>query len=230
VGALDAEEGIRKAKEMNPFAITLDISLHQKDGWEVLSHLKTDPTTRNIPIIMLSIIDNKKLGFSLGAFDYLVKPFQKEAIMEALGRIPGDRAQRVLVVDDEPAAVDLLMQILQDEGYQVKGTYSGEEALQALNATSQDIILLDLLMPDMDGFEVIHRVKANTEWMDIPIIVVTAKYLTGSDREFLYRSVDKIIQKSGLTSEDLVKQIQTLLREHDASRKENGLHEENIGR
>jgi signal transduction histidine kinase/CheY-like chemotaxis protein len=217
VGALNAEEGIRKAKEIHPFAVTLDILMPQKDGWGVLSDLKADPATRDIPIIVLSIIDNKELGFSLGAFDYLVKPLEKEAIMAALQRIPGVPAKRVLVVDDEPAAVDLLTQILQEEGYQVKGTYSGEEALRALDASPQDIILLDLLMPEMGGFEVIQRVKANPRWRDIPIIVVTAKDLTDSDWGFLHRSVDRIIQKSGLARESLMKEVQSLLREHDAS-------------
>jgi CheY-like chemotaxis protein len=121
------------------------------------------------------------------------------------------------VVDDEPATVDLLTQILQDEGYQVKGTYGGEEALSALDASPQDIILLDLLMPVMDGFEVIQRVKANPKWKDIPIIVVTAKDLTDSDWGFLRRSVDRIIQKSGLARESLMKEVRSLLREHDAS-------------
>ena len=209
-------DGIREAVDGSPFAITLDILMPQKDGWEVLSHLKADPETRDIPIIVLSIIDNKALGFSLGAFDYLVKPFGKEAIMAALQRIPGVPAKNVLVVDDEPAAVDLLTQILQDEGYLVKGACSGEEALRALEVAPQDIIFLDLLMPEMDGFEVIRRVEANSRWRDIPIIVVTAKDLTDSDQRFLQRSVDKIIQKSGLTSENLMKEVQSLLREHDA--------------
>jgi CheY-like chemotaxis protein len=115
VGALNADEGIQKAKKIHPFAVTLDILMPQKDGWGVLSDLKADPATRDIPIIVLSIIDNRELGFSLGAFDYLLKPFEKEAIMAALQRIPGAPAKRVLVVDDEPAAVDLLTQILQDE-------------------------------------------------------------------------------------------------------------------
>ena len=226
VGALNAEEGIRRAKEIHPFAVTLDILMPQKDGWGVLSDLKADPATRDIPIIVLSIIDNKELGFSLGAFDYLLKPFEKEAIMAALHRIPGMAAKRVLLVDDEPAAVDLLTQILEDEGYQVKGTYSGEEALRALDASPQDIILLDLLMPEMDGFEVIQRVKANPRWRDIPIIVVTAKDLSDSECGFLCRSVDRIMQKAGLARETLMKEVQSLLREHAAPRKEDIIHEE----
>jgi CheY-like chemotaxis protein len=113
--------------------------------------------------------------------------------------------------------VDLLTQILQDEGYVVKGTYSGEEALRALAAAPQDIILLDLLMPEMDGFEVIQRVKADPRWRDIPIVVVTAKDLTDAEWEFLHQSVDRIIQKSGHAKESLMQEVQSLLREHGAS-------------
>jgi signal transduction histidine kinase/CheY-like chemotaxis protein len=217
VGALNAEEGIQKAKDIHPFAITLDIMMPQRDGWEVLSHLKADRATRDIPIIVLSIIDNKELGFSLGAFDYLVKPFDKEATLAVLQRIPRNHGKRVLVVDDEADAVDLLTQILQDEGYVVKGTYSGEEALRALEAAPQDIILLDLLMPEMDGFEVIQRVKADPRWRDIPIVVVTAKDLTDAEWGFLHQSVDRIIQKSGHARESLMQEVQSLLREHGAS-------------
>jgi len=229
VGALTADEGIQKAAEIMPFAITLDILMPKKDGWEVLNHLKTDPATRNIPVIVLSIIDNKELGFSLGAFDYLVKPLEKDTILSALQRIPDIPAKRVLVVDDEPSAVDLLTQILQDEDYQVKGTYSGEEALRVLEAAPQDIIILDLLMPEMDGFEVIQKIKANASWKNIPIIVVTAKDLSDTDWEFLQQSVDRIIQKSGLSEQNLMNEVQELLREHDAFRKEKHIHEEDPG-
>ena len=229
VGALSADEGIQKAAEIKPFAITLDILMPKKDGWEVLNHLKADPATRDIPVIVLSIIDNKELGFSLGAFDYLVKPLEKEAILSALQRIPDIPGRRVLVVDDEPNTVDLLAQILQDEGYQVKGAYNGKEALHVLESTPQDIILLDLLMPDMDGFEVIQKIKANQSWRHIPIIVVTAKDLSDADWEFLRQSVDRIIQKSGLSEKNLMNEIQGLLIEHDAFNKEKHNHEKNPG-
>ena len=229
VGALSADEGIQKAMGIQPFAITLDILMPKKDGWEVLNRLKADPSTRDIPVIVLSIIDNKELGFSLGAFDYLVKPLEKEAILSVLRRIPDIPAKRVLVVDDEPNAVDLLTQILQDEGYQVKGAYSGEEALRVLEATPQDIIILDLLMPEMDGFEVIQKVKANSGWRNIPIIVVTAKDISNTDWEFLQQRVDRIIQKSGLSEKNLMNEVQSLLREHDAFRKEKYIHEEDPG-
>jgi signal transduction histidine kinase/DNA-binding response OmpR family regulator len=230
VGALSGEEGIRKAKEMKPFAITLDILMPHKDGWEVLNDLKVDPVTRHIPIIVLSIIDDRQLGFSLGASDYLVKPIEKDTILAALERTTGAPTNRVLVVDDEPAAVDLITQLLEDEGYQIKGVSSGEEALRALEAEAPDIILLDLLMPEMDGFEVIERIKANPGWKDIPIVVVTAKDLTDSDWQFLRQRVDKIIRKSGLDRETLVGEVQGLLREYTASRKGGSAQKEDPGR
>jgi signal transduction histidine kinase/CheY-like chemotaxis protein len=229
VGALSGEEGVRKAKEIQPLAITLDILMPHKDGWEVLNGLKADPATRDIPIIVLSIIDNRELGFSLGASDYLVKPIEKGTILAALQRATRVATNHVLVVDDEPAAVDLITQLLQEEGYQVRGVYSGEEALRSLEAEVPDIILLDLLMPGMDGFEVIQRLKANQDWKDIPIVVVTAKDLTESDWEFLRQRVNKIIRKSGLDQQTLVGEIQGLLRNY-TSRKEGATHEEDPGR
>ena len=220
VGALSGDEGVRKARELQPFAITLDILMPHKDGWEVLNDLKADPATRHIPVIVLSIIDNRELGFSLCAFDYLVKPFDKATILSALQRASRAPTNRVLVVDDEPDAVNLITQLLEDEGYQIKGAYSGEEAFHALEDEVPDIILLDLLMPQMDGFDVIQRIKTNPDWSDIPIVVVTAKDLTDADWEFLRQRVDKIIRKTGLDRETLIREVQDLLREHAASRKE----------
>ena len=220
VGALSGEEGVKKAKEVKPYAITLDIMMPHKDGWEVLNELKADPTTRHIPIIVLSIVDNRELGFSLGAFDYLVKPFDKATILAALERAPGVKPNRVLVVDDEPSAVDLITQLLEDDGYHIKGVHSGEEALRSLNEEVPDVILLDLLMPEMDGFEVIQRIREKPTWKDVPIVVVTAKDLTDRDWEFLRQRVDKIIRKSGLEREKLVREVRQLLRKHGNSGKE----------
>lgn len=215
VGAMSADEGIQKAREIKPYAITLDILMPKKDGWEVLNCLKADPATRDIPVLVVSNIDNKGLGMSLGAFDYIVKPLEKEAILSALNRIPVVEGKDVLVVDDEAPAVDLLSQILQEEGYNVKGVYSGKAALRVLETKPQDIILLDLLMPEMDGFEVIQKIKANQDWRNIPIIVVTAKDLTDKEWNILNQSVDSIIQKSGLSEDRLMDEIQSLLRKYD---------------
>ena len=229
VGALSGDEGVRKAKELKPFAITLDILMTHKDGWKVLNELKADPATRHIPIIVLSILDNMELGFNLGTFDYLVKPFDKATILSALQRASRHPSKRVLVVDDEPDTVNLIMQLLEDEDYQIRGVYNGEEVFHALEDEVPDIILLDLLMPEMDGFEVIQRIKTNPDWSDIPIIVVTAKDLTDADWMSLRQRVDKIIRKSGLVRETLAKEVRNLLRKHAASSKEDASHEGDPG-
>jgi signal transduction histidine kinase/DNA-binding response OmpR family regulator len=220
MGALGGEAGIKKAREFQPFAIILDILMSEKDGWDVLNELKADPGTRHIPIIVLSIVDNRELGFSLGAFDYLVKPFDKATILAALERAPGAKPNRVLIVDDEPSAVDLITQLLEEDGYRIRGVHSGDEALRSLEKELPDVILLDLLMPGMDGFEVIQRIKEKPEWRDIPIVVITAKDLTEADFKFLRQRVDKIIRKSGLDRQKLVGEVQQLLREHAGSGKE----------
>jgi signal transduction histidine kinase/CheY-like chemotaxis protein len=221
VGALSADEGIRKAKEIHPFAITLDILMPHKDGWGVLRELKADPATRDIPIIVLSIIENKQLGYSLGAFDYLLKPMEKDAIIGALQRIIVHPAKRALVVDDDRDAIGMLTQILQDEGHSVTVAFNGAEALGALEAMPMDIILLDLVMPEIDGFEVIQRVKQNPMWKDIPIIVLTAKDLTDMDWRVLQQSVNRIMQKSSMAEENLISEVRGLLREHEVVTKEN---------
>ena len=144
----------------------------------------------------------------------------KATILAALERAPGSTPSRVLVVDDEPDTVDLITQLLEDEGYQIRGANSGEEAFKAMEEQLPDMILLDLLMPEMDGFEVTQRIKQNPDWEDIPIVVVTAKDLTEADFEFLRQRVDKIIRKSGLDREKVVGEVQQLLKEHGGSGKE----------
>ena len=217
VGALSADEGIRKAKEIRPFAITLDILMPHKDGWGALRELKADPATRDIPIIVLSIIENKQLGYSLGAFDYLLKPIDKDAILGALQRVRTAPAKRALVVDDDPNAVSMLTQILQDEGHSVTAAFNGAEAVRALSDAPADIILLDLVMPEMDGFDTIQRLKENAAWKDIPIIVLTAKDLTETEWGTLQQGVDRIIRKSGMAGESVVAEVRALLHEHESS-------------
>src|SRR6266571_2301272 len=154
VGALSGQEGLQKARQLRPFAITLDIMMPNKDGWEVLHELKADPATKDIPIIVVSIVDNRELGYRLGASDYLLKPFDRDAVVAALARIAPHHG-RLLVVDDDPQVVDMVRQLLEGEPYQVEAAGDGQEALEAISRRRPDVILLDLLMPRMDGFTVI---------------------------------------------------------------------------
>jgi CheY-like chemotaxis protein len=229
VGALSGDEGIRKAKEIHPFAITLDILMPHKDGWAVLKELKAEPETRDIPIIVVSMIEDKQRGFSLGAFDYLLKPIEKGTIKGALQRITAHSAKRVLDVDDDRDAIGLVTQILQDEGHSVLAASNGSEALHTLEATQVDIILLDLVMPEMDGFEVIQRVKENSMLKDIPVIVLTGKDLTEMDYGALQQSVIRIIQKSGVSAEALITEVRDILRTHEIQAEESHIHEKGAG-
>jgi len=211
VGALSAEEGVRKARELRPFAITLDILMPGTDGWEVLHQLKADPATRDIPVVVLSIVDNKDLGYHLGASDYLIKPVDRDAILSALARIHRDRGS-ILVVDDDPSVADMVRQLLEGEPYLIAAAADGEQALEAIAHQQPGVILLDLLMPRMDGFELLKRLKEEASYRHIPVIVLTAKLLTNGERDGLKQGVLSVIEKLGLDRETLIGQISAALQ------------------
>jgi signal transduction histidine kinase/CheY-like chemotaxis protein len=211
VGAASGEEGLQQARALRPLAITLDILMPQKDGWQILHELKADAATRNIPVIVLSIIDNKDLGYRLGAFDYLLKPFDREAILAALAHIPPQQG-RLLVVDDDPQVVDLVRQLLEGEPYEVIAATDGQEALEAIAQKRPDIILLDLLMPEIDGFAVIEHLQQDPQHRQIPVIVLTAKTLTAAEQAMLEQSVRTVIQKRGLDRDTLIQELRSLLQ------------------
>jgi PAS domain S-box-containing protein len=210
VGATNGEEGLQQARALRPLAITLDILMPHKDGWQLLHELKTDATTRDIPIIVLSIVDNKALGYQLGAFDYLLKPFDREAILAALTRIPPQRG-RLLVVDDDVQIVDLVRQFLEGEPYEVMAAADGQEALEAISQQQPDILLLDLLMPRLDGFAVIERLRQDAQYHQLPIIVLTAKTLTAAEYARLEQSVRTVIQKQGWDRDTLMQELWGIL-------------------
>jgi CheY-like chemotaxis protein/anti-sigma regulatory factor (Ser/Thr protein kinase) len=211
VGAAGGEEGLRKARELRPLAITLDILMPHKDGWQTLHELKANPATRDIPVIVLSIVDNKDLGYRLGAFDYLLKPFDRETILATLAHIPPHQG-RLLVVDDDPQVVDLVRQLLEGEPYEIAAVTDGQEALEAIAEKRPDVILLDLLMPRMDGFGVIDRLQQDPQSRQIPVIVLTAKALTVTERVALDQTARTVIQKRGLDRDTLLQELRGLLR------------------
>ena len=210
VGAANGSEGLLKARELRPFAITLDILMPHTDGWQVLHELKNDDATRDIPIIVLSVVDQKELGYRLGAFDYLMKPIDREVLLAALARISPQRG-RLLIVDDDPLVVDLMRQFLEDEDYDIEAAMDGQEALEAIARQRPDVIFLDLLMPRLDGFGVIEQLRIDPDHCDIPIIVLTAKTLTEAERTLLQQSVLKVIEKRGLEPDALLREIRNAL-------------------
>ena len=210
VGARDGEEGINKARALRPDSIVLDIIMPRKDGWQVLHELKADPSTRDIPIVLLSVVDQKNLGYRLGAADYLVKPFEREALLTTLSRTAG-HCGRLLVVDDDPNVADMVRQLLEGEACTIDVARDGREALRAIAERPPDAVLLDLLMPGLDGFAVLEQLQADPGRRDIPVIVLTAKELTPEESALLERRTLAVVEKRGLERNALLQEVRRAL-------------------
>jgi PAS domain S-box-containing protein len=214
IGTRNGQEGMHMAREQQPRAILLDIILPGADGWQVLHDLKEDPATANIPVILLTIVDKKALGFRLGAAAYLLKPLDPAAVRDALNRVivPNDRPQKhVLVVDDDPNIADMLRQFLPESEFKLDSALDGIAGLQAIEANRPDIILLDIIMPRLDGFGVIENLRANPQTRDLPIIVISAKELTEAESARLKETVAFVMQKQGFQGEKLIQEINSAL-------------------
>ncbi len=208
--ASNAAEAVAKARELRPAAITLDILMPGNGGWEALYRLRNDPVTAAIPVIIVSIVDQKRMGFALGAAEYFVKPVQKEALIGAIRErltLSADRPHTILVVDDELDTLHFLSEALDSAGYSSLVAQSGKEALEILWRTRVDAILLDLLMPEMDGFEVLRQIRENPRLRELPIFVLTAKDLTDADIEVLTRDTSGFFRKAHPWKEDLLAQL-----------------------
>jgi signal transduction histidine kinase/DNA-binding response OmpR family regulator len=213
IGAQDAVEALRLAWEEHPYAITLDINMPEEDGWTVLRALKEDKATQEIPVIICSVIQDEDTGFSLGAADYLTKPISQETLLASLVRLHRT-VRRIIVVDDDPVVLAAMSNILQETGrYQVIPLATGEEGLQAVQEQFPDLIILDLLLPGIDGFEVLARLKADRRTRAIPIVVITAKELTAEEEDHLKGQMDALLHKGVFTTADLLADIARVLRE-----------------
>lgn len=194
--ASDGQTGVKIAAEEKPDIITLDVIMPNSDGWSVLSELKANPDTMDIPVVMLTIIENKKLGFSLGASEYLTKPIDRKRLVSSIQRLLGPESDAtVLVVEDDPDTRTLLTRILTEKGLKIMEAENGKVALQRLNEERPSLVLLDLMMPEMDGFEFAEIFRRNPDWSDIPIVVVTAKTLTTAEKQRLEGWVDALYSK-----------------------------------
>jgi PAS domain S-box-containing protein len=201
-------EALRMAGELKPVAITLDILLPEVDGWEVLNRLKADEATQNIPVVVVSVVDNPSLGRALGAFDYFVKPVDGKALLSRLGqytfttKVKSEQV-RVLVVDDEPANLDLLEALLTPAGFGVLRAGSGREGIDMAISEMPSLILLDLMMPELTGFDVVEALRAKEATREIPIMVLTAKTLTEDDKTALNGQVAAIFQRNSVAGTEL---------------------------
>jgi CheY-like chemotaxis protein len=201
VSAASGEEAIRLAHALHPAAITLDMLLPDRDGLLILAQLKSNPDTRGIPVVVVSVTDRRELGFSLGAADWLVKPIQRSALLAALQRTlraPSSTAKpSILVVDDEPATVEYLSELLRQRGFAVLPATGGRAGIDLALSQHPDLILLDLMMPEVNGFDVVRALREDPGARDIPILILTAMDLTRADGERLGSSVQAIVAKGG---------------------------------
>jgi len=210
--ASSGDEGLRLARELDPLLITLDVLMPGKDGWAVLREMKADPRLRDIPVVMISMADGSEMGFALGATDYLTKPVDREhlhALLRRYGVAP--ISGQVLVVDDDTETRGLLRRILEKEQYLVAEASHGGEALDRVRERVPDLIVLDLMMPVMDGFEFTTELRKVEAWRDVPVIVTTAKDLTVEDRAALSGVVEAILQKNASSLEQLMAQVRDTL-------------------
>ena len=196
VAAHGGQEGLRLVRELRPAAVTLDIMMPDLDGWTVLAAIKGDPELAGIPVVLMSIVDQKNRGYALGAADYLVKPVDRSKLVETLRSICGSTAGHALLVDDDEVVRRGVRQALEPIGWKVSEAENGQVAVDSLTAARPDVIILDLMMPKMDGFEFMDELRRRPAWQDIPVVVITAKDLTEEDRDRLNGGVERIIHKS----------------------------------
>jgi signal transduction histidine kinase/CheY-like chemotaxis protein/HAMP domain-containing protein len=217
VSAEGGREGLRLARELNPAAITLDVMMPDLDGWTVLAAIKGDPDLAHIPVVMMTILDEKNRGFSLGATDYLVKPIDQDALIQVLRQVASVPVSRILIVDDDEIARHSIKIALENIGWHAAEAVNGRAALDAIDQAQPDAILLDLMMPEMDGFEFLDELRRKAEWRGIPVIVITARDLTEEDRTRLNGGIARVIQKRG-RDEMLREVLDSLGRVIDRSR------------
>jgi signal transduction histidine kinase/CheY-like chemotaxis protein len=198
VGARDGEEGLDTVRRLSPAGVILDILLPGMDGWEVLARLKADPQTVPIPVIVVSMLDERGRGFALGAAEYLVKPVGKEQLLAAVYRAAAmpERKHTVVAIDDDPLAVELARASLEPAGWTVLGAATGQEGLALIRERQPSVVLLDLLMPGMDGFEVVEALRADPDTKSIPVVILTSKSMTRQDKERLRGRITYVARKA----------------------------------
>jgi len=218
--ARTGEDGLRLARQLRPQAITLDVMMPSMDGWTVLGRLKNDPATADIPVVMLTIVDNRNLGFAMGAAEYLTKPIDRERLAQVLLRYRTEDHNEALVVEDEPDSREVMRRMLETEGWKVREARNGREALTELSRSVPSVLLLDLMMPEMDGFELLEEIEKKPQWKDLPVLVVTARELSAEDRARLDGHVDRVLRKEPYGNPELIDQVARIVAARVGSRRD----------
>jgi len=216
--AASGRQAINYARTHPILAITLDVIMPEMDGWEVLTQLKEDPKTAEIPVIIVSVSDDRSTGFALGAVGYVNKPLDRAQLIEEIGKIHHTKPSSVILVDDNETELNQAALWLTREGIQVTAAGSGEQCLDLLESNTPDMMVIDLMMPGMNGFELIKAVRANPETAGIPILVLTAKDLTPKEKKILEKNASSIMLKTPEFTEQLFEQVNTVLKNAIAPR------------
>jgi PAS domain S-box-containing protein len=211
IAASSGEQGLRMAREFRPDLITLDLLMPDMTGWDVLKTIKTDPQLRHIPVVVVSIVARENRGKILGAVDVLEKPLAREELLAVLQRTLSTE-RKLLVVDDDEDALRLIAAYLSGEGYEIRTAGNGREALDLLTPFSPDLVILDLMMPVMDGMEFLDTIRADSRYRHLPVIIVTAKVLSPEEVRRLSADTQSILKKAELLEEDLKSVLQELLQ------------------
>jgi DNA-binding response OmpR family regulator len=198
--AADGDQGLVEARQSPPAAIVLDVILPGLDGWDVLRQLKTDERLREIPVIIVTVVDEREVGLALGAADYLVKPVERSALLACLTRISRPTAGRtapirVLAVDDDPATLDMIAASLGPSGFDVIRASGGRRGLDLARSDAPDLVICDLLMPDLDGFGVVAELSADPATRHLPILILTAHELSAADKTRLNGKILGVVAK-----------------------------------
>jgi signal transduction histidine kinase/CheY-like chemotaxis protein len=211
ITANDGKAGLEIARKQNPAAITLDVMMPGMDGWSVLTALKSDPATASIPVIMMTMLQDRHLGFTLGASEFLTKPVDQDRLRQAVSAYCGHPTAYALVVEDDISSRQLLCRTLESEGIRVHEAENGNAALERIAVETPAVILLDLMMPVMDGFEFVRALRQDRRFASIPIIVLTAKDLNAEERARLADGVQDVIAKSAVDRQELLSEITNIL-------------------
>jgi CheY-like chemotaxis protein len=212
VTAADGEEGLRLARSVRPALITLDVMMRGLDGWGVLSQLKADPELADIPVMIVTVVDDRNLGFALGATEYLTKPIDRDRLLGVLERTLAHAGSGpLLIVEDDRATREMLRRMLQKERWPVVEAGNGREALDVSAATRPALVLLDLMMPEMDGFEFLREFRSTPAGELTPVIVLTAKDLTDDDRQELQGAAARVLQKGSHSGSEILDEVRRQL-------------------
>lgn len=210
-GVSSGEEGVRLAEELHPAVITLDIMMPEKDGWQVLRELKNNPSTSDIPVIIHSVVDNRPLALSLGALEVVTKPSEPKKILSIVERACRSNNQPILIVDDNQDFAEALKSMLELEGYHPVALFGGEEALKNIEAINPSLLILDLIMPGVDGFAVVKQLRSQERWNNLPIVILSGADITNEQRRDMDKLIEEFIDKGHFSKELISNTIKKII-------------------